>query len=206
MALCVGHPKNLTLQIELYQVPIGCTGPRAFHSAAYLAKMESVALIGGIACNEQGASTRHKLAVVLVNISTWAWSQYVLSDEIFLSSTTVLTLKDNQILYFGGYTNKATSTKPGENEKSSFWGKVTFTKASRSSPVEISWRGKATQFDAFACGNAVKVGEEILISCGTEPMWGILTSNLPQAQPCDLPSCSINLSQAPAGLLDKWIR
>merc|ERR1712212_596328 len=60
--------------------------------------------------------------------------------------------------------------------------------------------------DAFACGNAVRVGEEILISCGTEPMWGILTSNLPQVQPCDLPSCSINLSQAPAGLLDKWIR
>ena len=182
------------------------TGPRAFHSAAYLPKLDSVALIGGISCNEHGPSIRHNLAVVLVNTTTWAWSRYDLSNDIFLSSTTILPIKDNQLLYFGGYTSKTTSILPGENEKSSFWGTITFTKISRSSNVKISWEGKATKFDGFACGTAVKVGEEILLSCGTEPMWGFLTSNLPQAQACDLPSCSINRSGAPEGSLDKWIR
>ena len=34
---------------------------------------------------------------------------------------------------------------------------------------------------AFACGNAIIVGKEILISCGTEPLWGVLTATLAQA-------------------------
>ena len=48
--------------------------------------------------------------------------------------------------------------------------------------LNVSLEGKATKFSPFAAGNAIKVGKEVLISCGTEPIWGVLTSSLPLAQ------------------------
>lgn len=190
---------------EWRRVQIGCTGPRAFHSAEYLPKLDSVAIVGGICCDEGGATIRHKLGVLLVNTTTWAWKQYELSSDIHLSSTKLLKVAENKLLYLGGYTSKNPSITPGENEKSCFWGTMTFVKETAKSPLKASLEGKASeQLGAFACGNAIIVGKEILISCGTEPLWGVLTATLPLAQACDLPACCIDSRSS--DLSDRWIK
>ena len=187
------------------KIDIACTGPRAHHSAAYLPKKGQLAILGGIRCDEQGVNTRNNLSVILVNVSTWSWDEIVVSDNIFLSSTKLLTVHDNKLLYFGGYTSQIPSLKPDENAKSSFWGTITIVEGP-SNTVKVSFEGKATKFCPFAAGNAIRVGKEVLISCGTEPMWGVLTSNLPLAQKCDLPTCTINCTEASTCSSDNWIR
>ena len=67
------------------KVPIGCTGWR--HSWTFLPNLNSMAIVGGITCDEDGTCVRQKLAVVLVNISTWFWTEFKISDDLFLSST-----------------------------------------------------------------------------------------------------------------------
>ena len=86
---------------EWTKVQIGCTGARAFHSSCFLPHLNSVALVGGISCNGQGVTQRHKLGVVLINVSSWAWAQYVVSDDICLSSTKILLVGENKLAYFG---------------------------------------------------------------------------------------------------------
>ena len=86
---------------EWTKVRIGDTGARAFHSSAFLQKMNSVVLVGGICSNEEGITVRHKMGVVIVNTSTWAWAEYVASDSICLSSTKILPVGDNKLAYFG---------------------------------------------------------------------------------------------------------
>ena len=92
--------KDLTV-FEWTKVQIASTGARAFHSSSFLPKLDSVALVSGIICNEQGRTERHKLGVVLVNVSMWSWTHYVVSDDIFLSSTKTLLVGDNKLAYFG---------------------------------------------------------------------------------------------------------
>ena len=83
------------------KVNIACTGPRAFHSSAFIPKLNSVAIVGGIQCSENGTTVRHQLGVLLVNINTWAWGNYKLSDSICLSSTKILHIGGNMLAYFG---------------------------------------------------------------------------------------------------------
>ena len=106
----------------------------------------------------------------------------------------------------GGYTSERTSIKPDENSKSQYWGTVTFTQKSKNSPLEISWSGKSSQLPAFACANAVKVGNEVLISCGTQPMWAVLTANSPPAQSCDIAQCLLRRGSQDGDVSDTWIR
>lgn len=190
---------------EWRKIDIACTGPRAHHSAAYLQRKGQLAILGGIHCDEQGLTTRHNLSVILVNVSTWSWDQIVVSDNIFLSSTKLLTVHDSKLLYIGGYTSKIPSINPDDNAKTSFWGTLSIVEGSPNT-VNVSLDAKETKFNPFAAGNAIKVGKEILISCGTEPMWGVLTANLPLAQTCDLPTCTINSSAEPVISKDNWIR
>ena len=190
--------KNLS-NFEWTKLPISCP-PRAYHSAAFIPKLGAVALIGGIICDKDGRCSRQNLNVILINIRDWSWTEHKLSDDIFLSSTKVVLVQATTLLYFGGYTSKNTSPKQEENEESHFWGTVTFHQRDCHSPLKISWQGKANKVGPFACGDAVKVGNEILVACGTKRKWAVCTEITPQAQPCDLPQCT-----APADE-NKWIR
>ena len=99
-----------------------------------------------------------------------------------------------------------TSVKPDDNSKSQYWGTVTFTQASKNSPLEISWSGKSTQLPAFASANAVQVENQVLISCGTHPMWALLTDKAPQAQTCDIPQCFYRRALQEGDDFDRWIQ
>ena len=92
--------KNLS-SFQWSKVDTVCTGPRAFHSSAYIPDLNSVALVGGIQCTEDGKTLRHKMGVILVNTSTWAWSSYLVSDDICLSSTKILHIGGTMLAYFG---------------------------------------------------------------------------------------------------------
>ena len=95
---------QFTKDLSFFQwskVDIACTGPRAFHSSAYMPESNSVALVGGIQCTYEGKTVRHKLGVMLVNTTTWAWRSFIVSDDICMSSTKILHIGGNMLVYFG---------------------------------------------------------------------------------------------------------
>ena len=175
---------------------------RAYHSAEFLPKLGAVAIVGGITCDKDGQCVRNNINVILIHISNWSWTVYDLSNqqEVFLSSSKVLLVQPTTLAYFGGYTNKETSVRQEENRKTNYWGTITFHQRTCDSLLHVNLRGKPNKLGAFACGDAIMVGGEVLVACGTQRQWGICTDLAPQAQPCDLPGCT-----SPANA-DKWIR
>ena len=169
--------------------------------------MKSLAIVGGICSEESGETRRLQLSVVLIDLTSWGWSELDFNNpDIHLSSTKLLVIGDKKLLYFGGYTNRGTSTKQQENKKTSFWGIVTFVQEPQKM-FSAQWQGKPCQLKPFACADAIQVGEEVLISCGTEATWGVLTSKLPPPTPCELPTCTIRQQcRDRSKLADSWIR
>ena len=102
------------------------------------------------------------------------------------------------------YTNHKTFETQEENCKSAYWGIVTFSKDPSTSEVTVDWNGKLSKLGSFACGDAVKVGPDFLISCGTEQKWGICSAATPDIQRCDLLSCTVGTEQEAD--YEKWIR
>ena len=190
------------------KVPIGCTGPRAHHSCTFLPNLNSIAIVGGITCAEDGTCVRQKLAVVLVDISTWVWTEFKISDDLCLSSTKMVLAGRNTLAYFGGYTSRFPSMKQEENRKTAFWGTVSFHEEPNTSQMKVQWQGKSTRLGSFACADAIRVGNDILLSCGTDQKWGVCTSIKPTLQPCDIPQCTANTRsiQEPTDGFKNWIR
>ena len=186
------------------KVQIRDTGARAYHSATHIPKLGAVALVGGITSFEDGNSYRQKLSVILVDVHSWIWTEYELSNSIYLSSTKMLLGSPNSLVYFGGFTNHKTFETQEENCKSAYWGIVTFSKDPSTSEVTVDWNGKLSKLGSFACGDAVKVGPDFLISCGTEQKWGICSAATPDIQRCDLLSCTVGTEQEAD--YEKWIR
>ena len=186
---------------------MGDIGARAFHSATYVPKLGAVAIVGGTTSNIDGSLYRQKLCVTLINISTWSFTEYKVSDEICLSSTKMLLANPTTLLFFGGYTSKTPSAKPDLNCKSSYWGTVKFLRRDAHSELKVEWDGKPTKVGPFARGDAVQVGADVLVSCGTEQRWAVCTSVHPKKQTCDLLGCTANdLCEPPLAEFDKWIR
>ena len=188
------------------KVPIACTGPRAYHSCTFLPHLNSVAIIGGVTSSADGTCERQKLAVTLVNISNWSWQKIKISDDIHLSSTTMLLAGSSTLVYFGGYTSPVPSRKQEQNNKTSYWGTVSFQRDTPSSPLKVKWLGKSTKLGSFACAQAVQLGNDILLSCGNEQKWGVCTSVKPKVQQCDIPQCSANTGSGGTVGFENWIR
>ena len=104
-------------------------------------------------------------------------------------------------IFKGGYTSTEVSIKPEENKKSQYWGTINITPGRN---PDLS--GKSAQIGSFACANGIKIGNEILVSCGTKPMWSIITARVPKVQACESPQCLIlptsQLESSPVN----WIR
>ena len=196
---------NSLTSFKWSKVPIACTGPRAYHSCTFVPSLNSIAIVGGITSSADGTCVRQNLAVILVNISDWTWNKIKLSDDIYLSSTKMLLTGSNTLVYFGGYTSKMPSRKQEENSKTSYWGTVTLHKKS-SSQLKVEWHGKGTLLGSFACAQAVQLGNDVLLSCGTEQKWGVCTSAKPKLQPCDILQCSANTSLGAMAGFENWIR
>ena len=192
--------KNLT-NFEWTKLPASIRIPaRAYHSAAYIPKLGIVAIVGGITCDKDGQCIRQNLNVLLIDTSNWSWIEHIISYDIFLSSTKVLLVEPTTLVYFGGYTSRDTSRKQEENQKSNYWGTITFHRRDCHSPLKVKWKGKSNKIGPFASADAIKIGQEILVGCGTQRQWGICTGITPRAKPCDLPQCAA-LAHA-----DRWIR
>ena len=116
----------------------------------------------------------------------------------WLSSTKLLLVQTTTLAYFGGFTNKETSVRQEKNIKTSYWGLISLSQRGQS--VKVDWNGKQSQIEPFAGAEAVIIGNEILLSCGTQRKWAVCTNIKPPPKPCHLPLCS-----APAGAT-KWIR
>lgn len=187
------------------KVPIGCTGPRAYHSCTFVPNLDSIAIVGGITSHKDGTCVRQKLAVTLVNTSNWTWNEIIVSNDIYLSSTKMLLAGSNTLVYFGGYTSQLPSRKQEENSKTSYWGTVKLHKQS-SQQLQVEWRGKGSELGSYACAQAVKVGNDILLSCGTEQKWAVCTSVKPTLELCDIPQCVANTGLGAVAGFGMWIR
>ena len=105
------------------------------------------------------------------------------------------------IVYFkGGYTSTEVSRKPEENIKSQYWGTIAMTPGQNP-----HFSGKIASIGTFACANAVQIGNEILISCGTKP-WSILTAKVPRVQACESPECLLLPTSQLKDTTQHWIR
>ena len=114
---------------------------------------------------------------------------------------------NNTLVYFGGYTSPTPSKKQEENSKSSYWGTISFCQGP-TSRLNVRLRGKTTELGSFACAQAVQLGNDILLSCGTEQKWGVCTAAKARLELCDIPQCSANSNTDTGTMLgyENWIR
>ena len=163
--------------------------PVSYHSAAYIEKVRSVVVLGGVTLHQGNAISRQPLSAFLVNIDTLQTIEYNLGTQVCLSATCILQTGPYHLDILGGYSSEVADASRKENCPLDFWGKLSFFPSS--TPGTVQFDSSSLKTMPFANGRAFLIDNCVVIFPGTRRQVLLLTSAGPDYTKCGNPNCSI---------------